>query len=459
MNSIPRFWSKKYRCENVPCLEPVLSTERNCNKMSKEKNMTDLYTLSFRIRLHEKYTAGISSIKLLKVPLPKQKLKYTQTLCEKNTKSTKTTSEEILKSRSPTPSMEISKILSISAGELCTPVGLPNFGNTCYINSSLQFLFSADVFCRKLSKIMDNYINRPEATFLSCFVKLWKLRYSAGSQFGIRKDLLLLSLINEVTAVNPKFSIFEPNSTLTFICQCLEQIIKTVRMLGWKDDLDPRCPVGSNFDIKMKKVIKCSRCGFQQNMLYDSSIITVPLAYKSVDQCLYNIFNRKQLLQKCQKCGKQCASSILTFHPLPRFLILYLIRDTVDKNNQQIMLKCPVKFQTRLTINNTTQSRNVFFSRLSQIFRPRKENNKAKVIEKMRNKLDESASTYQLISVMSVITHPSESGHGIVDCYTHSPPQWWTCNDELISLTTEKDVLQKSLSNACLLLYEKMSTE
>ncbi|KAI5627211.1 exosome complex component RRP41 [Silurus asotus] len=225
------------------------------------------------------------STKILEVTSPKPKKKYTQTQYEENTKSTKTTSEEETKCLTPT----------ITAEELCTPVG--------------------------------------------CFVNLWKLRYSAGSQLVLTKDLLLLSLINEVTAVNPNFSISEPNNGITFICQCLEQIIETVRILGWKDDSDPRCPVGSNFDIKIKKVIKCSRCAFQQNILHECNIITVPLEYKSVDQCLYNICNVR---------------------------------------------------------------------------------------------------------------------HGVVDCYTHRPPQWWTCNDELISLTTEEDVLQKSLSNAYLLLYERV---
>ncbi|KAI5104727.1 hypothetical protein C0J45_6353 [Silurus meridionalis] len=420
MSSITRFWSKvrkKYRCENVPPSEPGPSTESSSVLLDKGDTNSN---------------PSEDSTKILEVTSPKPKKKYTQTQYEENTKSTKTTSEEETKCLTPT----------ITAEELCTPVG--------------------------------------------CFVNLWKLRYSAGSQFVLTKDLLLLSLINEVTAVNPNFSISEPNNGITFICQCLEQIIETVRMLGWKDDSDPRCPVGSNFDIKIKKVIKCSRCAFQQNILHECNIITVPLEYKSVDQCLYNICHVRHGIVDCYThrppqwwtCNDELISLTTEEDVLQKslsnaYLLLYerstltFICQCLEQIIKTVRMlgwkddldpRCPVgsnfdiKMKKVIKCSSCATSLHLFCTLLAHfplIFHEKLVN---------RSCVNFLISCAQPSDIM-VQEKQLNTRHGIVDCYTHSPPQWWTCNDELISLTTEKDVLQKSLSNACLLLYEKMSTE
>ncbi|XP_053089498.1 uncharacterized protein LOC117597000 [Pangasianodon hypophthalmus] len=43
---------------------------------------------------------------------------------------------------------------------------LPNFGNNCYVNASLQCLFTAESFCGELSYLMDNSVHKLEDTFL-----------------------------------------------------------------------------------------------------------------------------------------------------------------------------------------------------------------------------------------------------------------------------------------------------
>ncbi|KAI5627212.1 gastrula zinc finger protein XlCGF28.1-like [Silurus asotus] len=58
----------------------------------------------------------------------------------------------------------------------------------------------------------------------------------------------------------------------------------------------------------------------------------------------------------------------------------------------------------------------------------------------------ESKSTYRLISVINYIGRKANDGHFLTDCFTKNPPQWWTCNDEFITLTTEKEVQAEECS-------------
>ncbi|XP_046708374.1 ubiquitin carboxyl-terminal hydrolase 29-like [Silurus meridionalis] len=344
--------------------------------------------------------------------------------------------------------------------------GLPNFGNTCYINSSLQFLLTAEAFCKELSNLMDNCMDRPQAKFLRCFVNLWRMRNNLDVQGQIHKDNLLMDLINEFIGLNPSFAISDRNSALTFLCQCLKQMEEAGQMMGWKNNSTPIYPVGSNFKITMKKVTTCSRCGFQQNILKEMNYISLPLVHNSVDQCLSSIVNNRQPLQdKCQMCQKQTVNYYWTFHSLPKFLILYLQREALNKNSKLIKLNNPVAIQPQLKINTRTQSCNghmyqqsVYLLSLSQIYKPQKENSKAEARNKGNNKPGESKSTYRLISVINYIGRKANDGHFLTDCFTKNPPQWWTCNDEFITLTTEKEVVQKRLLNAYLLLYERVNS-
>ncbi|MCJ8731253.1 hypothetical protein PDJAM_G00197350 [Pangasius djambal] len=289
---------------------------------------------------------------------------------------------------------------------------LPNFGNSCYVNASLQCLFTAESFCGELSYLLDNSVHKLEDTFLRCFVELSRLRKSSEVQGDISKDSLLLALIESATDINPEFTINEQNDAHEFLCHCLTQMEESGRWLGWQEDLDPRCPVKANFKFKMRNIITCSSCGSQQNNKVEVfNHISLPLVHDSVDQCLYDIVNNPKVLEsKCKVCGVECANSRWTFHTLPRFLILQLNRFKVTEYYTVVKLDIPVEIKPELQINCLAQS------------------------------------------------DTSGIGHYLSDCSSHIPHQWMTYNDELVTLTTETDVLKMRSSSAYVLLYESVST-
>ncbi|XP_053485675.1 ubiquitin carboxyl-terminal hydrolase 37-like isoform X2 [Ictalurus furcatus] len=341
------------------------------------------------------------------------------------------------------------------------PGGLPNFGSNCYINASLQCLFTAESFCRELSDLLDNSTHTLEDSFLKCFVELWRLRNSSEVQGDRKKGLLLLSLMKSAAHYNPEFTIDIQNDAHEFLCYCLTQMEESGRKLGWQEDVNPRCPVTSNFKFKMRNIITCSSCGSQQNNNVEVfNHVSVPLKHDSVDQCLSDVVHKRTLLEsKCEVCGGDSASSRWTFHNLPRFLILQLNRFRMTKHYTVQKVETPVDITPELQINCFPQSDT-----------PRIENSRAEARKTDRNELvrerqrdtmkDEGGSTsmYRLISVLNHIGRTACFGHYTSDCSSHNSHQWKIYDDHLVRLTSEMDVLERRSTSAYVLLYERVST-
>ncbi|KAG7330522.1 hypothetical protein KOW79_006744 [Hemibagrus wyckioides] len=389
---------------------------------------------------------------------------------EKETKPNRYRPEGPTKSMTPAPAEEHLTVTVAVAEKQMLFGGLPNFENNCYINASLQCLFRAESFCQELSTLLEDYTDRPEAWFLSCFVNLWKLRNTSDA--GLNKDILLLSLINVISAINPKFTIHKPNDARVFLNQFLFEMEKCGRKLGWQNDVDPRCPVRSNFKFKIRDIITCSSCGNQtENKLKGSYYLSVPLVHSTVDLCLDKAVNNQEVFEaECSVCGGQFASFSRTIETLPKA--------KKTKDCRQVKERKPIFLNPKLHINNPEQSStldqtkqsSVSQSSLSQSI-PEHENSRAEARETGSEKSLESErqrdtvmdnggsiSMYQLISVLSHVGTSTEYGHFVSDCSSHRPHQWITYNDLDVTQTTEEDVLKKRSSDAYVLLYERVST-
>ncbi|XP_053537760.1 ubiquitin carboxyl-terminal hydrolase 37 isoform X1 [Ictalurus punctatus] len=329
------------------------------------------------------------------------------------------------------------------------PGGLPNFGSNCYVNASLQCLFTAESFCRELSDLLDNSTHTLEYSFLRCFVELSRLRNSSEVQGDSDMSLFLQALIISATEYNPEFTIDIQNDAHEFLCYCLTQMEESGRKLGWQEDVNPRCPVTSNFKFKMRNIITCYSCGSQQNNNVEVfNHVSVPLKHDSVDRCLSDVVHKRTLLEsKCKVCGGDSASSRWTFHTLPRFLILQLNRFRMTEYYTVQKVETPVDITPELQINCFPQSDT-----------PRIENSRAEARETDRNELSGSTSTYRLISVLNHIGRTACFGHYVSDCSSHNSHQWKIYNDHLVRLTSETDVLERRSTSAYVLLYERVST-
>ncbi|KAM9500810.1 ubiquitin carboxyl-terminal hydrolase 37-like [Clarias gariepinus] len=112
--------------------------------------------------------------------------------------------------------------------------------------------------------------------------------------------------------------------------------------------------------------------------------------------------------------------------------------------NTVIKQQMPVDIQPELHINCFPQSD-----------APRIEDIKAEERQTDRNELSGSAATYRLISVLSHFGSTTFCGHYVSDCSSHKPLEWITYDDDLVTLTTETNVLKSRSSSAYVLLYER----
>ncbi|XP_046692616.1 ubiquitin carboxyl-terminal hydrolase 37-like isoform X2 [Silurus meridionalis] len=343
------------------------------------------------------------------------------------------------------------RTLSKITSNLLPSCSLPNFDSNCYINASLQCLFTAETFCKELSDLLENASPHIDDKFSRSFVKLSKLRSSSELQSNDNVNSLLMDLITSAAQVNPEFTFFQENDAHEFLCHCLTQLKESVQRLRLQKNVMTRCPVGSNFFFKMRNIISCSSCEFTRSKVEVFNHISVPPNHNSLEKCFHDLLNTQTVLESnCEKCGGKSATSLWVLHTLPRFLILHLNRFKVTQSGTISKLTTKVEIPPELLI-----------SRHSQLDAPKNENSSDEASETDQNELvenniqDEGKSSYRLISFISHIGRTQFSA----DCFTKNSDLWMSCNDEIITLVNKTDLLELGLSSAYVLLYERVSTD
>ncbi|KAI5104703.1 hypothetical protein C0J45_6329 [Silurus meridionalis] len=153
MFSSPRLWWKKNKYEYIPPSEPLPSTGSD-TKTPREPSGTS-----------EKFTGKgkDEAKKVFKWDFRKKNLVDSPADSNKNKENSVAASLGVAQDKLYEKTNEFRK--SVEDGNACR---LPNLGKTCYCNASLQFLFTANAFCRELSDIIDNYNDRLEVQFIRC---------------------------------------------------------------------------------------------------------------------------------------------------------------------------------------------------------------------------------------------------------------------------------------------------
>jgi len=206
------------------------------------------------------------------------------------------------------------------------PTGIHNFGNTCYVNSVIQFLFSSNF-------LIGDFISTEKTLALLSLVQI--CTFFKDKQCPSSQAIILFK-----KAVDERFLNFDQQDASEFLScfldgiatkmQCTFSAIKcldnNVNEL-WIDYANKHKELNSTFCIIFLSIIKCQRgCGhvvFKFDLEY--SLILDISKHNALEDCINDYFEPQEIEgYKCDKCHNTGCMKKTFIWKMPDLLIIYL---------------------------------------------------------------------------------------------------------------------------------------
>ncbi|XP_037002241.2 LOW QUALITY PROTEIN: ubiquitin carboxyl-terminal hydrolase 26 [Artibeus jamaicensis] len=261
--------------------------------------------------------------------------------------------------------------------------GLPNLGNTCYMNAVLQALFSIPPFAYDLLYQSFPWSKIPFDALSTCLSQLLVLK----DIYSIKiKKKLLVSIKNAISTVAEIFSDNSQNDAHEFLGHCLDQMKENMEKLNkiWKTKIESEeedssqqasadsavikmlvCPIITNFEVELLRSVICEACGQVVLKAEVSNYLSINLPQGrktyplSIQSTLDVFFGAEELEYKCGKCNHNRSVGVHKFNRLPRVLIVHLKRysfhrsRSLRKDGQQVIISKYLKLSSHC--NESTQ--------------------------------------------------------------------------------------------------------
>ncbi|XP_062382313.1 ubiquitin carboxyl-terminal hydrolase 29-like isoform X2 [Sardina pilchardus] len=216
--------------------------------------------------------------------------------------------------------------------------GLPNLGQTCYVNAVLQCLFHLQPLSAQLERQEDVWSAMPEALLIGTYVELVRLRGSPDLNI---KAAVVFEFKETIALYNPEFEGNSQNDAHEFLSECLQRLSaigETVSM----GDVAYQCPVDTLFSFQLRYTRTCQSCGVESSRDELNTMLSLDLTKKgSVANSLQLYFAETAVEFRCDCCGGRGSSLRCHLHTLPQVLILHLKRFcplTLTKQHQAVRL-------------------------------------------------------------------------------------------------------------------------
>ncbi|XP_045073895.1 ubiquitin carboxyl-terminal hydrolase 37-like isoform X1 [Coregonus clupeaformis] len=204
-------------------------------------------------------------------------------------------------------------------------LGLPNIGNTCFLNATLQCLLVLPYFSKEILRQEQLWSSSPFSNLLrslsdvhrsglpdsganqaSKAVLMWKVKYSLSGQ-----DLKYLGDSQQDAH----------ELLVNMLCQLKEEGT-TLKMLG----VSYTCPV-SQLEFQLVSVRTCTSCGRESSTREDYNNLSLDFSpERTLLSSLALTFKGKKVEFTCEGCKGLQASKVEQFHTLPLVLVLHLKR-------------------------------------------------------------------------------------------------------------------------------------
>ncbi|XP_041937774.1 flocculation protein FLO11-like isoform X2 [Alosa sapidissima] len=319
--------------------------------------------------------------------------------------------------------------------------GLPNLGQTCYVNAVLQCLIHLQALCSQLLLQEAVWRVKPEALLISTFVGLLRLRGSTDMDV---KAAVLFEFKENIAQHNQEFEGNYQNDAHEFLSECLLRLSAISQELAM-GDVAYQCPVDTLLSFQLRYIRTCQSCGVESSRDELNTMFSLDLVeHGSVKESLQLYFAETAVEFRCDCCNGRGSTLRCHFHTLPQVLILHLKRFcplTLTKQHQAVTLDPSLNLRAR-------------GERTEEAIRIPSPPTRAvsSVGGETGTETTETGSQYKLISILSHIGSDATSGHYIADCQ-EQPGQWVLYDDHDVSLTSEKAVLKDRERTAYILFY------
>lgn len=316
-------------------------------------------------------------------------------------------------------------------------IGLENpiTSNRCWMNVTLQTLFSMDNFMQSMIKAFQD-VNAEDNSLISTILTLHYAR-SLGHQECVYEQARKLSEV--LGKLNSDYILNDQQDPSEFILWLFNVFEPALEKYGpsWASGL-----ITENFRFEMEERTCCEGC--MNYVVKISSFLILMLdiyigtsKVRNIQEALAAYTSTKNIKRTCSLCREENSMVKTAFKSVPRYLIINLKRYSV-KEGEVIRDETPVTHSHNLclekysvpnsTINCSQDTRSV------AVASPSKYNIGRKSLRVARG-------DYKLIAIIHHSGFSVSSGHYVCDVYHASTKKWYSYNDKMV-----KEICEATLS-------------
>ncbi|XP_034143359.1 ubiquitin carboxyl-terminal hydrolase 37-like isoform X1 [Esox lucius] len=348
-------------------------------------------------------------------------------------------------------------------------LGLPNIGNSCFLNATLQCLLFLPLFFKEILRQENLWRLSPTSNLLSCLSEVHQsCQHGSGTNQASKWEILMkvkYSLLEQ----DMKYMEDSQQDAHELLLNMLCQLTAEGRILA-ELSVGYICPV-SQLEFMTASGVTCNSCGRKSSTKQEYNHLSLDISPERTLQGSLALYFKKYMVDfRCHVCKGLQASKMEQFQTLPRVLVLHLKRFGGYSGLEKLETPISIPPNLRLSelcgdtvpplhniipedatdhaISLPGQDRDsILFCSDSNDQGPGKVWQKFSVEEPVKTFCD-----YQLTGIVSHLGGSMMSGHYVSDVLGASG-QWLCCNDSQVSVSSEASVLRSRARSSYLLFY------